>query len=176
MIWSLHVRDYVRSSYRGFIWFLQGVRLHQNINSVDNVCHVIFDGNSEHSAHVYKSGISISWRHLYTWKVWSNPMFFRKGPILLNTCATCSELPSYTSTMMYVFQNNSPRPGKKNSWKIYIYSYMIFRRSFLPEHHLPHRLPVQAAQIHIHHQNLPSQHKQVHHESCIKVYVYRQMK
>jgi len=36
----------------------------------------------------------------------------------------------------------------------------IRRRSVLPQHTLPHRLPLQTSQICIHHANLPSKHQQ----------------
>ena len=50
-----------------------------------------------------KSGISICFKHLVKSKKSSNPIFFRKRPILLHTCATCSELPSYISTKIYIY-------------------------------------------------------------------------
>ena len=52
-----------------------------------------------YAAILSKSGISICWRHLDTSKVLSNPIYFRKRPILFHTWATCAELPSYISTM-----------------------------------------------------------------------------
>ena len=60
---------------------------------------LILDVCSFYYAHVWsKSDISI-W-HLVTSKGSSNPICFtRKRPISNNSCATCSELPSYISTM-----------------------------------------------------------------------------
>ena len=39
-------------------------------------------------------------------------------------------------------------------------SLLCCRRCFLPEHPLPHRLPLQAAQVRVHHSHLPPQHQQ----------------
>ena len=63
---------------------------------------LILDGSSEHDAHLWrKLGISICLRHLVTSIELSNPSFFsQKTPILLNTCATCSELPTYIRTVV----------------------------------------------------------------------------
>ena len=59
---------------------------------------LILDGCSFYYAHILiRSGISICWKHLITLKVSSNPK--KKRPILHHTCETCSELPSYISTM-----------------------------------------------------------------------------
>ena len=61
----------------------------------------ILDGCSFHYAHICGNpGISICRRHFVTSKESSNPIFFRKRPILSHTCATCSELPSNISTMI----------------------------------------------------------------------------
>ena len=50
---------------------------------------LILDGSSEHGAHIWsKSGSSICYRHMDA----SNPNMF-------HTCAICSELPYYISTM-----------------------------------------------------------------------------
>ena len=62
---------------------------------------LILDGNSEHCAQMLsKWGISICLRRSGTSKESSNPSFPRKRLILLHTCALCSELPSYISTIV----------------------------------------------------------------------------
>ena len=64
-----------------------------------NPWYLYLDGNSGNGAHIwYKSGISMFWKHLITSKE-SNPIFFSGRPILLHMFATCSELPSFISTM-----------------------------------------------------------------------------
>ena len=56
--------------------------------------------SSEHGAHIWiKLSISIWWRHSIKSKESSIRLFFRKRPIVLHTCATCSDLQSYISTM-----------------------------------------------------------------------------
>ena len=62
---------------------------------------LILDGSTEHCANIWrKSGISKCVRHSVTLTESSNPNFFRIKPTLLHTYATCSELPSYISTMV----------------------------------------------------------------------------
>ena len=62
---------------------------------------LILDGSSEHGAHIWsKSGISICWRHLVTSRDSSCIFFSQKSPILLHTCETWPELPSYISSMI----------------------------------------------------------------------------
>ena len=41
-----------------------------------------------------------------------------------------------------------------------IIQFKISRRGVLPQHQLPHRLPLQAPEIHLHHPHLPPQHQQ----------------
>ena len=64
----------------------------------------ILDGCSFQNAHIWsKWGNSIFWRHLATSKESSTPIFLvRKRTILIHTCATYSELPSYISIMVYL--------------------------------------------------------------------------
>ena len=57
---------------------------------------LIHDGNSEIGAHERSHFCClISLKHLITSRVVTNP----KSAIFLHACATCSELPSYTSIM-----------------------------------------------------------------------------
>ena len=66
----------------------------------------ILDACSFHYAHIWsKYGISICWRHLFTSKETSYPIFFRKWPILHHACATCSELQSHISTMIFTVRS-----------------------------------------------------------------------
>ena len=59
---------------------------------------LILDGNSEIVAHVYsKIGNLICLRHLFRVAI----IIFKKRPILLHTCATCYELPSKISTIVW---------------------------------------------------------------------------
>ena len=61
---------------------------------------LIVDVSSEHGAYIgRKLSISICERHLVTSKESFNAIFFRKRSILPHMCGTCSELPSYISTM-----------------------------------------------------------------------------
>ena len=78
---------------------------------------LIIDGSSAQGAQIWRNWyISICWRHLVISKKSSNPIFFRKRPILFPTCATCSELPSYISTMDIICI----------SFYLYIYIYLSF--------------------------------------------------
>ena len=64
-------------------------------------CFFILDGCSFYYAHIWsKSGISICWRHLVTSEESSNQIFFRGKKTFFHHTCSCSELPSYISTMM----------------------------------------------------------------------------
>ena len=58
----------------------------------------IYDGSSEHGANVNQvfRFVKGTWLHRKSRQI---RILFRKRPILLHTCATCSELPSYKITM-----------------------------------------------------------------------------
>ena len=62
---------------------------------------LILDGGSEHGAHIWgKSGISRFVKGILLQRQSQQIHFFsQKIPILLHTCATCSELPSYICIM-----------------------------------------------------------------------------
>ena len=77
---------------------LHGYLLPENL---DNTMVFILDGCSFRYAHIWsKSGISICQKHLVPSKESSNPIFFFGKDLFLHfTSATCSELPSYNSTM-----------------------------------------------------------------------------
>ena len=77
---------------------VMGMYLHYDISTVV-IMVPILDDSSEHGAHKWsKVSISICLRHFAT--PLSNSIFFWKRPFILNSCTTCSELPSYISTLV----------------------------------------------------------------------------
>ena len=77
-----------------------------SVISIANVISIMvfrLDGCSFHYARKWSiSGISICLRHLVTSKESSIRFFSRKKTFLLHTRATCSQLPSYISTIIYI--------------------------------------------------------------------------
>ena len=64
---------------------------------------LILDGSTEHKQHIIWSKSDILKAIGYIERVVKSEIFFRKRSILLHTCATCSELQFYISTVLKLY-------------------------------------------------------------------------
>ena len=58
------------------------------------------DGNLEHGAHIWYFDLLKAFGYIE--RVVKPTFFLQKRPILLYMCATCPELPSYISTIVFI--------------------------------------------------------------------------
>ena len=78
------------------------------LSCIEKVCNLvktmvrILDGSSEHRKYVINRVLRFVEGIWLDRKCRQIKNFLRKRPILLNMCATCSELPSYTSTIALI--------------------------------------------------------------------------